>query len=269
MIKPINPIRLGKILTTTMLLSGAILTSGAKNNLVQGVDKKDKAQTELVSKDNANAFVSNAVSLETHSFDHNKKLDKLYFKHCEPLNSEKGKRGSLKSIYKVYGTFGGTVELQRTLDSHFVKRTISSYINHFALSQQDVEKVQNIVSKFYEWENDEFFKELYLTELKMYEEQEFPSAEKVISYIDKHIDNSKYFTDDDRATYKTASRNFEAKQEKKNSVQSKSDLLAYKIHIMDALAYKNFFEQNGIPEPSLFMYYFKHDFLNGEAKIRP
>ena len=103
----------------------------------------------------------------------------------------------------------------------------------------------------------------------MYAQQEYPSAEKAIKFIDSHIHNSKYFIKDDVKIYNDNCERFKSKQTDKVSVQAKADLLAYKTHILNVLAFKNYLEKVKVPKESILSYYFKYDFMNSKNCVKP
>lgn len=270
MIKPIitNPIT-RKFVATAILTTSVLATSAA--TIQEGKNKTTQtAQSELVGTDAAKAAMTNAVKIETFSLEHNKKLDDIYLKNCLPDMSKKDKKSNLDAIYRVYGTYGATIEIQRAIDSQFMENTINSFLNHYALSddQRDLAKV--VTSHFYGWQDQVLFTDLFRDELKMYDEQEFPSAEKAIAYVDNHINNTDFFTEADKKVYEEHSKIFKSKQPNKNSSQALSDLLAYKVHLLNILAINNYFSlKYQIPQRELFMAYFIKDFVNGDASIRP
>ena len=143
-------------------------------------------------------------------------------------------------------------------------------MGHYALTDKERSTAQEITAHFYGWQDQILFTDLFREELKMYDEQEFPSAETAISYIDKHINNTNFFTETDKKIYEEHSRIFQSKQINKTNSQALSDLLAYKVHLLNVLAFNNYFtKEYAIPEKHLFNAYFHNDFINGQAAIKP
>lgn len=270
MIKPITTAPITRKFIATAMLATSVLATNAAT-IQEGKNKATQAtQTELVGTDAAKAAMTNAVKIETFSLEHNKKLDDIYLKNCLPEMSKKDKKSNLDAIYRVYGTYGATIEIQRAIDSHFIEKTINSYMNHYALTDKERSTAQEITAHFYGWQDQVLFTDLFRDELKMYEEQELPSAEKAISYVDRHINNKDFFTEADKKVYEEHSKIFQSKQVNKNSSQALSDLLAYKVHLLDALAINNYFSKNyPVPKNPIFVAYFTSDFVNGDASIRP
>ena len=71
-----------------------------------------------------------------------------------------------------------------------------------------------------------------------------------------------FFEKVDIDAYNEYSKRFASKQDKKDLQSAKSDLLAYKVHILDALAFNRYImKMNSLPEEGAFFYYFKYDFV--------
>lgn len=270
MIKPILASKFSKNFVATTMFATAVLSAGSLSLVAQN-SQVQSPQTELISNEAAKALQSRSVSLNSQEdFKHNKKLDKLYLKNCETDRTLKNKKESLDAIYNVYGTYGGVVELQRKIDNHFIEETINNYLEHLSFLSNDRKNATNTVSEFYEWTNDVFYTDLFSEELKMYEEQEFPTYEKVNEVLDNHLKNTKFFTAADFKIYQKGCDYFKSKQQESNSDEAKSDLLAYKTHLINALGFYNYLsKENKLPERHIFNYYFNDLFLNGEASIKP
>lgn len=266
MIKPIFANRIGRNFIASTILATAALSTATTSPATA----KNTAQKEIVSQAASTAMQSNIINLGTFSMAHNKKLDKIYLDKCDTENSAKSKKSTLNAIYNVYGTYGATIEIQREIDDACIKESLNKYLTHFSYIGKERKAATKITSDFYEWKNDVFYTQLFQEELKMYEEQEYPSAEKAMEVIDNHINNSAFFSKEAKETYTKGCQYFQAKQTNKNPEIAKSDLLAYKVHLLNTLAFHKFFtEDNKIPEKHVFMYYLDYEFLNGYAKIKP
>ena len=154
-----NPV--GRKFIATAMFSTAVMGAGvvslnANENIV------NKSNTEFVDISTARALASNAISLETFSFEHNKKLDKVYLKECETERTSRAKRDDLRAIYNIYGTFGGTIELQRMIDDCYIDSMFKGYLEHFSLVDNNRANVLKIQAEFCEWRDNEFYKDLYL-----------------------------------------------------------------------------------------------------------
>ena len=118
--------------------------------------------------------------------------------------------------------------------------------------------------------NSEFFTDLYKKELEVYSAHRYPNSKQALKMLDKHIKNTKYFSPDDVEFYENHSKLFEARQKENHTIQAKSDLVAFKTHLLNALAFKNYLlEDNKIADTHSFIYYFNNEFVNGKNSIKP
>ena len=268
MVKSIISSPIGKSFVATAMLTSAVISANATN--INTANSSQKANNELVSKEAAKALKANTLSIGTFSYEHNKKLNKLYLENCALDEKKRDKKETLDAIYRVYGTYGATIELQRAIDAVFIEKALNAFLGHFDFTKKDQDLISQVASQFYGWQDNVYFTDLFREELKMYSEQDYPSAEKAIEYIDNHINNKNFFTDADIKTYNDHSEIFKSKQLNPDSAQGKSDLLAYKVHLLNILAFNNFFTQDHkMPERYLFMYYFSENFVNAENSIKP
>lgn len=269
MIKPIAIPQIGRrFIATTMLTTALVAANSTKINAQSNIDQN--VQTELVSKDTAKALEAQNAKLKVNRIEQNQKLNRIYIKYCEKDKTIKSKKESLESIYKVYGTFGGSIEIQRIIDNDYIEKTFNSYIEHLNYFRHNRKISNEIFSKFKEWRNNVYYNRLWQEEIKMYEKDNIPSADKVLSVIDNHINNTEFFTEEDKKLYEEGTRYFKSQQKDTTSVSAKSDLIAFKTHVLNAIAFKNYFiEQKSMPDDYIFMYYLNYDFLNGDIKIKP
>ena len=148
-----------------------------------------------------------------------------------------------------------------------------NYKEFYNSVKQDIEEAKhNTTQKKFNnaGQNDVFYTDLYKSELEMYEEQSFPTAEKFNEVLDNHIKNPKFFSKDDFKLYQKGCDYFRSNQKDKTSVEAQADLLAYKTHVINVLGFYNFLtKENDIPEKHLLNYYFDEYFLNGEGLIKP
>lgn len=269
MIKPITIPKTGRKFFATTMLATALVTGNvaelnAKNN------QNNKTKTELVSKKAAKALEANAVNIGTFSIKQNKKLDKIYFKHCNPQTNTKVKKDSLDKTYNTLGTYGATIKIQREIDDYYIEQCFDSYLQHFSFLEKDHKRALKTKENFQEWQKNNFYKEIDQAEENLYKENKQPNAEKAIQTIDSHINNTNFFTSEDKIIYNKGCKSFQDKQKEKNSPMAKSDLLAYKVHLLNALAIKNFIlSDKNVPDSHIFMYYLNYNFLNCEAQIKP
>ena len=261
---PINTRFITTSLVISSLLCGiATADAGNKNN------KRKNITTEVVSKDVAQSLQSNTFSLGTFCNEHNKKLDKIFLKSCNPQSSPKDKKQYLDSLYMTSGTYGATIELQRSIDDYHMQNTFETFSGYYRFSASDILKIKQLSSEFNQWKDTIFYPDLKKSE-KTIQTQNFLTAENATDIIDKHLLNKNYFIEEDIKIYNNACENFKSKQTDKISAMSKSDLLSYKVHVLNVLAFKNFINsRNDNPDSHIFNYYYHRHFINGEASIEP
>lgn len=254
---------------TTAMLTTAVITSSATNSNLKN-NFITPEQTEIISKAGAEALKNNAYTLEVSSFKHNKDLDKLYLKNCDIEKSTKYKKSILKSLYNVYGTYGATIEIQREIDNASLKEAFDLYLNHYKLDNKTKIKAIEIIADFEKWQNDVYYTELLKAEVEMYKKIPYPNVEQAIKIIDEHINNSEFFTKEDIKSYHGNSKKYQARQEKKDSEKAKADLLAYKVHLLNTLAFNKILIKFNFPEAWILDYYFINEFINNKKSfIRP
>ena len=256
-----------KFIATTMIATSVAVAD--VNNLNAKDTLNTSIQTEVISKAGAEALKSNAYTLEVTNPERNKNLEKLYIKSCENGKSVKEKKKSLDAIYRVFGTYGATIEVQRQIDDAYLAKAFNSYTGHYVLTDSARNDADQKIEDFNQWKNDIFYTELFKSELEMYEEEPFPSAEKAISVIDNHINNPNFFSEADVEFYNNESEVFKSLQTESESVQAKSDLLAYKVHLLNSLAFSKYIKDKPFPEYSILSYYFSYEFVNGGSSIKP
>lgn len=269
MIKPIQASKIGKNFIAATMFTTAVLGTGAVN-LAAKAQNTQPQQTEIIDKKEADALKTRVINIEPHQIKHNKKVDKIYIKHCEKDKTIKDKKESLDAIYNVYGPSGAVIEIQRNIDNSMLEQTFNSYLEHFDYFNKKRENALEQINDFKKWQNEVFYNELWQSEQKMYEEEEYPSADKVLNTLDNHINNSKFFSKEDKELYKKGEDYFLSEQKEKDSIDAKTDLIAYKTHILNALAFKTYLvNKYPLPESHIFMYYLNYEFLNGDGKIEP
>ena len=256
-----------KFVASAMLATTVSASNANALNICE--DLSTTNQIEVVSKSGADALKTNTFTYNPIKHRHNKDLDKLYIKSCETNKFVKDKKDKLDVIYGLYGAYGATVELQRDVDSVYMEKMFNSFLGHYSLSETVREKAKQKFEGFREWQNEVYYPELAKSEMLMYSEQQFPDLEKVTSVIDNHINNSGIFSKEDAKIYYGNSNKFKSRQVESDNEKAKFDLLAYKVHLLNVLAFHNYIKENEFPESSLLQYYFAYDFVNGKGFVKP
>lgn len=256
-----------KVATMAMLTTSVTLASA--NNLNTNNVNNETNQTELMSYEAATSLIAKTVDIIDCS-EHNKKLNKLILKNFDKTKDAKEIKTLINETYRTLGTFGATIELQRMLDDISIEKTINLYLSHFSLLDKNRNIAQQIISQFYGWKDNVFYTDLKNEEMTLHFSKNSLSANDYINKIDKHINNNKFFNQEEIDFYKTYSKKFVSQQKDKNSLQAKSDLLAYKVHLLNSLAFNKFFLlDNSLPNEKTFLGIFNFDFIFGEDTIKP
>lgn len=257
-----------KTLATTALLTTAVMASNASNRISIN-NSINQNQTEIISRNSVEALKINSYNLKNSTVEHNKDLDNLYLKLCNLDQSIKYKKNTLNSIYNVYGTFGATIEIQREIDNATLEKTFELYLNHYNLNTTQKNIAQQVINEFKQWQNDFYYTKLTQSESEMYNKIPFPNAKEAINAVDKHITHSEFFTKEDIKIYHENSKKYQAQQDKKESIKAKSNLLAYKIHLLNTLAFNNAIKTYKFPEAKILEYYFLDEFVNRNSYVKP
>lgn len=262
MVKAIFSNPIGRKIVATTMFTTAIVSTNATN--LKTINSNDiDNHTEIISKSASSALRNNIITFSTKNQEHNKKIEKNLAKICNSNKEIKRLKESTTAIYKTFGTFGGTIELQRIIDDYYIENTFDKYKEHYSMNEKKIEYADQIFSHFLGWKDNVYYTELFSEELKLYETTDFPAAEVFFNVIDNHVNNKNFFLEEDAVIYKKLSDNFKSKQKETFSLQAKSDLIAYKIHLLNTLAFYNYFEQvKDLPDKYIFKTNFRYDFVN-------
>jgi len=256
-----------KVATMAMLTTSVTLASA--NNLNTNNVNNETNQTELMSYEAATSLRAKTVDIiDCH--EHNKKIDKLLLNKLDKAKDTKEIKAYIDDTYKKLGTFGATIELQRLLDDISIENTIDQYLSNFTFLDKNRDIAKQLISQFYGWKDNVFYTDLKNEEITLHLSQKSLSADDYINKIDEHINNDSFFNEEEIDIYKNYSKDFVSKQKNKNSLQAKSDLLAYKVHLLNSLAFNKFFLQdNRLPNERTFFSLFNYNFIFGEDTIKP
>lgn len=269
MIKPITTsLFTKKFVATTMFATSVLVANSA--SLVSQVSDNNLEQVELCSEEVAKALQAKMLNIHSTGFEHNDKLDNLYIKFCDQDLSKRNRKAKLKDLYEEKGLCGGTIELQRALDDVFITKALKTHQSHFSLSNYERNIIGEQLLQFQDWKKNKYYPKLNELESTLFKNSNIPTVSQTINIIDNHINNGDFFLDADKKIYNDHSKIFQSKQSEKGTVQALSELLAYKVHLLNILAFYNYFSRElKIQEISIFMYYFTDIFVNGESAIEP
>lgn len=269
MVKAIFSSPIGRKIATTAMLTTAVIGANA-SNLKTNNENVSINQTEVVSPEAAMALKTRIVTVSNDKYEHNKKMDKLLLATCQKPSETKNVKTSADAVYRIFGTYGAMIELQRSLDDYYMEKTFDAYLQHYGMSENDRKAASEIISHFNGWKDNVYYAELFKDELEMYEKEGVPTFEACIEMVDNHINNKEFFEEEDKVLYNEFSNKFMSKQSQLDTVQAKADLLAYKVHMLNAIAFNNYFANNdSIPNSHLLLTAFGYDFVNGDGVVKP
>lgn len=268
MVKAIFPNSIKKVATTVMFTT-AVLGASA-NELKRANEANEVNQTELVSKEAATAIKNQAVIKYADKTEHNKKIDELLLDTCNNSKETKEIKKSMDLIYGVLGTYGAMIELQRSLDDFYVDEAFDKYLQQDELTEFDKNNAAQVISHFQGWKDNVYYSELFESEIEMYDRTTLPDADACLAVLDNHINNKEFFAEDDKIIYNEFSNFFLSKQRETESVQAKSNLIAYKVHLLNSLAFNNYFSKaDKMPKEKLFALSLANEFINGKGVVKP
>lgn len=237
MIKPINAIRSTAFAFVT---AGALLAGCANNNNTKASTQN---QTEVVSKGVTDAIKANALQTPTYSNEHNKKLDNRYIKaFSEPEDIEAAKN-DLTEVYENMGTFWASAEIQRSMDYEYLKLALSKFSSAFNNQKYVVSAFEELANKENEvlltWYNDVYHNSARIYEDNLASDAGVPSFEKVSKSCDDFIKTLSFLSKDEIQSYNEEVSSFKVKQKNPDSIQAKSDLIAFKVYTTDMIVLYN------------------------------
>lgn len=268
MVKAILSSPIGRKFVATTMFATAVLSANAVN-IKNNETNESIIQAEFVSKEAASALKTRVIDSSMKSLDRNKKIDKLLLDTCKKGRETKEVKSSMDVVYNSFGVNAATVKLQRDLDDYYMEKTIDSYLEYYDFTTKELNIANQVISHFYGWKDNVFYNEMYKSEAKMFNKKADLSTEECINIVDSHLKNEEFFTQDDADLYKEFSKIFLSKQTDKTSQQSKLDLLAYKTHLLNALAFNRYFVTNVLPHSYIFTSVFSYDFIYGEGVVKP
>ncbi len=268
MVKAIFSTPVGRKVVATTMLATAVMGANA-TNLRTNNENVNINQTEVVSSEAASALKARAMKSSAEKVVRNKKLDKLLLDTCKRGKETKEVKSSMDAIYDNYGPNVAMIQLQRNLDDFYIEKAFQSYLDFYGLTNKDRDIADQMISHFYGWRDNVYYTELSRAEMKLYNASHKLSADECIEMIDSHVKNKEFFSDIDASLYEEFSKNFVSKQEDKLSPQAKLDLLSYKTHLLNSLAFNKYFEDNELPHSYAFVISLGYDFINGQGVIKP
>lgn len=229
------------------MVAGAVTLGNASAKSIQSQEKTAEQPTELVSNEGAVALEASAMTppeSEVPSV-HNKKLDEIMRKYVEDDEERLYAENLIKDLYETNGTFLGSALLQHEIDVcnlyAFITGNTNVMINN-GINPELGRKVASFGADFYKTitpQKDEIanwmvnkYSQAVRNTLRF---DHKPSAEEVDRKLDHIYLNEVANNGDERSDYFYKYREYKnrARTENKDETQFMSDLIAYKMYLID------------------------------------
>lgn len=230
--------------TATMLTLGVLgvgaCAGGSANKITE------QAQTEIVSAEGAEALKAMNVETPLVSREENKKIaEKFYILAGKDVEAQKLAN---KALMDSWGTFAGTVQMQRVYDCQILTKLLEESLADNLLDDLQKRWGMNLHSfpsetankfyKFDDWINEQYVPSLTEKENAAYGNIDNPHAQIVSKTIDEHIANMDFISEKEKKDYFGSVAKFRSSQTDKNSVQGYSDYIAFKTFTLDRILFK-------------------------------
>ena len=262
-----NPIS-RKVVATTMFATAVLSTSASSLKNTQHYSTINN--TEILSKEASNALKVQTLTSKEKREEHNKKLDKLLLETCETQRDSKITKTYIDALYSELGASGAIIEIQRRVDDFYIEKAFDKYLQHYKMEDEDRDIANSVISHFYGWKDNVYYSDLFKSELDMYSNSKLPNVDECLKVVDNHINNKDFFTEEDATTYNEFTKRFISQQSQPQTELAKVDLLAYKIHLLNSIAFSNyFFGDKNMPKEHLLFVNMGYEFVNGQGVIKP
>ena len=255
-------VSINKIARTGVL--GALLMGSVAlkaTNPITNVNKTpNQNQTEIVSKEGAEALKAaslQGVQQTAVPTVHNQKLDKALRKYIESNDDKEYIDGIINNIYKDNGTYLGSALMQHEINLQQLCSFMSG--NHDILIKNSINQdlgrtIKEFGPAFYKtvtpreekvvnWLMNSYTPQL----LKDLEFNHKPTAEEVCIRLDNIAKTKAGFTRDELIEYYALNDEFIYKKlKKKNDTQAMSDLIAYKMFLIDKIVFEKELDRIGV-----------------------
>ena len=239
--------------TATMLTLGVLgvgACAGGNSNKTA-----EKAQTEIVSIEGAEALKSNALASKTESKEVNKKVEQGLFKVAKVCVNEEVANESVENFINVTnkkGTFIATSSAQNYINLKLFRRAVERGLLQLGISKYDIifdfdnqaemegfYKVTPEIRKYFDfvyWVSNDFDVKLENT-LNSSKQ----SYEEVSATLDKFVNDQNYLTRKEKKSYFNAVQEYKDNQllEYKNTIQGYMDIVAFKTKKIAEVVYQN------------------------------
>lgn len=229
-------------------IAGTAMLLGASSPIKNTRAESEPQRTELMSRETANALRVNSLQqTPTVPTVHNPKLDATFKKFAESTEELNSFNNLLSNIYTGNGTYLGSALLQKEIDIQMLYALITKNTNVVIknnINPQLGRKIEGFGDPFYatitpnaeiidKWSDR--YTQIINNNLQF---DHKPTAEEVSDRLDYIAENKMKFTKEEIIQYKVYCNDFLHNHIKdKRGIQPASDLLAYKMFMIDKIAF--------------------------------
>lgn len=242
---------IAKKCTLVVILASAV-TLGASTPIKNTRQEKEPQQTELMSQKAAEALKVNSFQQNpTVPTVHNKKLDEMFIRFAESKEDTNMVNNFINSIYSNTGTYFASFRMQQEIDNQCI----------FAFLEGNFDILKRFPNVSYKFTSPDIpdMKEIYENKdaiIKWMDETYTPSLMSYLSFdhkptadeLNKRLHDYAYnnLSDDNYILYSYFMRNkADVLVKGKSDIQSKSDYIAYNIHILNFVLYSQILKKMG------------------------
>ena len=243
---------IGAIIASTVLL-------GASSTIKNTKQETQPAQTELMSKESAEALKANSLQqTPTVPTVHNPKLDATLMKFAENQDDSIYVKKFLNDTYSNYGTYMGSAIIQSEIDINMFlsfidgnKEILKGFPNGDVLYKAASAKGGLELVKTKSEELKKWIQENHAAVYSpfFYQFDHKPTSQETIDALDEYVKiNNHTFENRYWQIYTNPSEEFEKKLQNSNNsiVQKRSDLIAYKMYLADMSLFRNLMKKVGL-----------------------
>lgn len=225
---------------------GTAMLLGASSPIKNTRAESEPQRTELISKESAEALKVNSLQqTPTIPTVHNKKLDATYLKFAEDQEDINFVNNKCNNMYTNLGTYLGSVIIQKEIDSQMLIALLKKNTNVVIknnINPQLGRRIESFGEPFYATitPNADIIKQwIYKYNSTINSNLQFdhkPTAEEVSDRLDDIAKEGMQFTADELAEYYIYVDDF-MRNKNNRSIQATSDMLAFKMFMIDRLAF--------------------------------
>lgn len=258
MIKAITQSPRVRNLVLAAMIAGSAIGAQAVSNPARS-NSSSSAQTEVMSSQAASAVTASRKA-SAPALEYNKKVAKHFLKDGTEAQKAENLKG-IKDMCAEHGTYYATMMMQLIVDDGYLKEIVDKFPaaarEHIELetaymkragsgflggaansSNLDFTNLDKNINTFKNFTTNGFVNLRAELMSKVAKTGQYPTYEACSQVIDNYVLNEiGYFTDTDKKGYKDSVNAYRAKMTPayRNSVQGKSDVIAYKMFMLDSM----------------------------------